>query len=646
MKKLISFIILLINILISFAQADVNHDYIHDEQKLASSKISYISNSITSNYDIIYHNIIWEVDPSEYYIKGTVSSHVKALTDNIQSLHFDLIDALKVDSIKSKGIVLNFTHHNNHINITLANTIQKGSIDSVTIYYQGVPDASSGFTAFDTAYHNGTPSLWTLSEPYGAREWWPCKQSLNDKIDSVDIYIIAPKIYKAASNGKLIFEKEYGDKKITYWKHRYPITTYLVAIAVTNYVSHSYYANVDDTNEVEILNYVYPEDKDWAIRDAKKTVKVMEFFSDIFIPYPFYKEKYGHAQFGWGGGMEHQTMSFMRNFSESLITHELAHQWFGNYVTCASWQHIWINEGFAEWCESLAQERFYPDTWNNYKNNEIESVLAKTKSGSIFVDDTTSVSRIFDRFLTYKKGGLILQMMRSQIGDSIFFNGINNYLNDKNIAGGFATANDFKYFIEQAADTNLTDFFNDWYYGQGYPIYNITWNQDMHNKLTITISQITTHNSVTFFKLNIPVLLIGNNKEKLIHLHHLQNNQTFEFTNDFVIEKIEFDPDYNIIAPHPANTKMVINETIGDDNVEIMPNPTTNELIVKAGKNITFNKIDIINTSGKQLFVNMFDNDTHKIEINTSNFPVGIYYIRIDTNSGIVIKRFIKSDNA
>ncbi|MDA3891061.1 MAG: M1 family aminopeptidase, partial [Salinivirgaceae bacterium] len=617
--------------------------YVGFEKRTAATKMNFQANPETNSYDIIYHRIYWEVDPAEYYIKGSVTSYFKILENNISEICFDLTDALTIDSVTRNGAVLPYTHSNNLVIITLPNVINIGVMDSVTIYYQGMPVANSGFTAFDTANHNGSPILWTLSEPYGAREWWPCKQSLTDKFDSLDIYVKTPINNKVASNGALIFEKTEGSHKLTYWKHRYPMATYLVAIAVTNYESYSQTAWVDQNNKVEILNYLYPENIESAIEDVGFTVKVMELFSKLFIPYPFYKEKYGHAQFAWGGGMEHQTMSFMGGFSEHLITHELAHQWFGDHVTCGSWKDIWINEGFAVFCESVAQEHLYPSTWSEWKQHEIELVVEKAKTGSIFVDDTTDVNRIFNYNLTYKKGGLILQMLRKQVGDDAFFTGLKELLTNVNTAGGFATGEDFKRFVEQAADTNLTQFFNDWYYGQGYPLYDITWLQDINNKMDISVSQITTHSSVPFFALHIPLLLIGQNKDTLVTFHNTENNQNFVYSSDFVVEEVVFDPRYNIVAKHPANINFSITDSGNTDGINIMPNPANETIHIKALHENSFDKIDIINISGKQHFTKNYNAETKKTDIDISSFPVGIYFIRISTQTGTAIKQFVKS---
>ena len=235
-------------------------------------------------------------------------------------------------------------------------------LDSLTISYSGNP-ISSGFGSFEQGTHNGDPVIWTLSEPYGAKGWWPCKQDLNDKIDMIDVYITTPQYnasneeYIAVSNGLEQSQVVNGNNKTTHFKHQYPIPAYLIAIAVTNYEVYSHEV-ANNGNPFDVVNYVYPEDLAYAQANTGVTVDIMDLFTNLFEEYPYASEKYGHAQFGWGGGMEHTTVSFMGGFSRGLIAHELAHQWFGNKVTCGSWQDIWLNEGFATYLSGLVIEDF------------------------------------------------------------------------------------------------------------------------------------------------------------------------------------------------------------------------------------------------------------------------------------------------
>lgn len=641
--------ILIASILFSLTTFGYSQDYNYHninahERKAFSSKMNFKASPETNNYDIIYHRIHWEVDPAKYYIKGEVCSYFKATESTLSSIYFDIIDALTIESVTQNGLNLTFTHANNLVKITLPNAISVGQIDSLTINYSGIPQALTGFGAFETNVHEGTPILWTLSEPYGAREWWPCKQSLSDKIDSIDIYIKAPATYKAASNGKLISEKTTGTKKITHWKHRHPIASYLVAMAVSNYETYSHHAKVSETQSVEIINYVYPENLSEAKISTEFTVKVMELFSELFIPYPFHNEKYGHAQFGWGGGMEHQTIGFMGGFSESLITHELAHQWFGDHVTCNSWQHIWVNEGFAVFCENLAQEHLYPENWVSWKAGRMDIVIQNAKSGSIFVEDTTDVNRIFNYALTYQKGGLILQMLRTQIGDVAFFKGINEILTNPKTSGKFASANNVQLYFEEAADTSLTTFFNDWYYGQGYPQYKINWEQDENFQVHVLISQTTTHTSVPFFKLKVPLLFKNNDQETLSTFMNTENEQAFTFNPGFAINAVIFDPNYDIIAPHPAEINLSVEDETLENSISIFPNPTKHQLTIKAAHGVTIENYEISDASGKQILNSELTKNTNRVDIDIANFNSGAFYIRIKTNQSFVVKTFIKTD--
>ncbi|MBL0027328.1 MAG: M1 family metallopeptidase [Saprospiraceae bacterium] len=455
--------------------------------------------TVTDNYDLKYYRFEWEVDPAVYNIKGTVTPYFKVLNDQFSDMNFDFSSTLKVDSIIWHGIKLSYSQPSSYVlNIKFPVSIPKSSIDSISISYNGAPP-SGGFGSFIKSTHKTDPIIWTLSEPFGAQDWWPCKNGLDDKIDSIDVIVTTPEKYRAASNGSLMSEKSVGNgMKKYHWKHNYAIASYLVAIAVTNYTTYVDDVHLKDGTVMPMLNYVYPEDLDAARKGTADNVKVLQFYDSLFISYPFKKEKYGHAQFGWGGGMEHQTMSFVINYSWGLLSHELAHQWFGDLVTCGDWEDIWLNEGFATYLEGLSRERYPqgPNDWPNWKSGKINSITS-TPTGSVRVSDPTSENRIFSSALSYNKGSYLLHMLRWKLGDDNFFKACRNYLNDR--AYNYARTTHLKSHLESVSGQDLTEFFKDWFEGEGYPSYQVSWDQS-GGKTKIRLRQTTSHPSVGFLK--------------------------------------------------------------------------------------------------------------------------------------------------
>ncbi|MDF1546834.1 MAG: M1 family aminopeptidase [Bacteroidales bacterium] len=596
--------------------------------------------SMGFNYDLKYHSLMIEVDPAKNYIKGAVTTYFKTLEDNTNQLSFDLSSVLTIDSVWYHSQKITYSHANNILNISLANSLNNQVIDSLTIYYQGVPQGG-GFGAFVKSEHQGTPIIWTLSEPFGAKDWWPCKQSLNDKADSVDIYIVHPQQYKAASNGLLLSETIENDKMVTHWKHRHPITAYLIAFAVTDYAVYSDYVPIGENDSIEVLNYVYPENLTTAKTQTSATIPIMELYNKLFITYPYKNEKYGHAQFGWGGGMEHQTMSFMVNFGFDLIAHELAHQWFGNYITCAGWKHIWINEGFATYCESLTHESGISGTnWANWKRNEISFITSKT-GGAVYVSDTTNEYNIFDGRLSYAKGGMVLHTLRSEIGDSAFFRGIRNYLTDDKLANAFASTENFQAHMETESGKNLDYFFQDWIYGQGYPMYSIFWSQDDDNVGYLRIKQEQSHPSVDFFELKVPIRFAGEGKDTIIVFENTYNNQEFPWQLDFKVSSITFDPEINIITRAPVIQTIKLPDN--KNTIILSPNPVRNELFVNTNQNTRFDSVLIFSLSGIKILDFGVTEYKRNFSFDLSNLKSGMYFIILQNDGIRYVKKIIKN---
>ncbi len=596
-------------------------------------------------YDLKYHSLHLEikVNPStslfQRFIKGKVTSYFEPATDEFTEIGFDLSTALVVDSTVYHGQRLDYTHSDNKLIITLPLELNKNVIDSLSVYYQGIPP-SGGFGAFEVSTHNSVPIVWTLSEPFGAMEWWPCKQSLNDKLDSFDIFIVHPKEYKAASNGLLISETIDGNNMITHWKHRHPIAAYLVCFAVTNYEVYSDFVPMDAGPPIEILNYVYPENLNSAKAGTAQAIPIMQFYNQMFITYPYKNEKYGHAQFGWGGGMEHQTMSFMGSFGFDLIAHEMSHQWFGDYITCKGWQHIWLNEGFATYCESLCHEfGLSGANWRTYKQNEISYITSRT-DGMLFVEDTTSVNRIFDGRLSYAKGGMVLHMLRGEVGDTAFFRAIRNYLNDPELINGYASTEDIQKHMETESGKDLDYFFNDWVFGEGYPSYSIKWGQNEDSSGFVQINQSQSHHSVDFFELNVPFRFSGESKDTSMVFCNTENGQRFSWQLDFKVSSVVLDPEANLISK--GNVVTGSDTSPVSENIILAPNPVTDKLYIKTSKNMQFDSIIFTDISGKKVKVYGKTGLKKQFDFDLSSLKTGVYFVEAKNKTTYFHKKFLK----
>ena len=623
---------------ICFSQTD-NHSFdkiIEAEAKSASKKLLFKANQHTANYDITYHRFDWNIDPSVAFISGTVTTTFTAKED-MSNVVFDLDDAMTVSSVTQNSTPLGFTQNNSdELVITLSGTLLQEQSTTVAITYSGNP-VSSGFGSFEQTTHNDSPIIWTLSEPYGAMAWWPCKQDLTDKINEIDVYITAPQQYVAVSNGLEQSQTTNGGFKTTHFKHQYPIPAYLIAIAVTNYEVYSHTV-ANNGNPFEIVNYVYPENLTTAQNSTGITVNIMNIFSTLFEEYPYAEEKYGHAQFGWGGGMEHTTVSFMGGFSRDLIAHELAHQWFGDKITCGSWKDIWLNEGFATYLNLLAIENLDGEnTFKAYRQSYVNNITSEV-DGAVYLSDldTTNVGRIFNGRLSYRKGSMILHMLRKKLGDAQFFLGLQNYLADPNLAFSYAKTPDLINHMEAVSGLDLTEFFNDWIYNQGYPSYNLSWYQPTTNQIKITVNQTQSHNSVSFFEVPLPVRIIGTNNEILdVILDNTFNGEEFTEGISFTVADIQIDPNFHIISKN-NNATLNIDNQFSEIELSVYPNPTSNDLRINKPPTENIKNVLIYNSLGQLI------KKDHSDYITASELTPGLYYIKVITDKQTLNQSFLK----
>lgn len=469
-----------------------------------------------TNYDVVYHRIRITVNPasSAAITNGSVTTYFKTTVNNVTSIQFDLDGAMTVSTATYHGSSITKSHNTSTdvLTLTIPNIAVAGTLDSVTINYSGTPILAPG-SGVPSGYNyknHGSPSqkmIYTLGEPYTGHNWWPCKETLYDKIDSVDLIVTAPNTYKVAGNG-LVTETPSGGNIITTWKTRYKIATYMVNFAVANYINYQYTINTGSVN-LPVMNYLFPESNNSTYLNAADYAKtIIPMFVTKFGDYPFLNEKYGLAECtsGWGA-LEVQSMTFIASdaYDKYTIAHELAHQWFGDKLTTNTWHQIWLNEGFATYCENIIfPENLYPAELTTKRNSLKNSVSNSSKT---YVTDTTTPNNIFIGAGTqpYPKGAMILSMLRAWMGDAAFFTALYNYLHSPGLAYGFTSVDSLQKHAEAVIPgLNLTNFFNDWVYKAGRVTYNVEYKYVV-NGVFIRLTQSPTSGGAGYFDMPVPI---------------------------------------------------------------------------------------------------------------------------------------------
>ncbi len=633
MKKIYLLVIICLSTFGYAQQSDSIEAIAEAEMKSAASVMQMAVNPNTQNYDVTFHRLNLTVNPSVYFISGTVTTTYTALS-NMSTITFDLTNELTVSAVNRNGLPLSFSQNaNNELVINLGSTQIAGTSATLNITYSGEPGTDND--SFATSTHFTQPILWTLSEPYGARDWWPCKQDLNDKVNSIEVWITAPAQFKAVSNGLEQSSIVTGTSRTTKWSHNYPIPAYLIAIAVTNYSVFTQQAGTAP-NEFPIINYYYPENTG-AIAQLAQTLPIMNLYEELFETYPFSNEKYGHAQFGWGGGMEHTTVSFMANFSRGLIAHELGHQWFGDKITCGSWNDVWLNEGFATYLSGLVIEHLDGVTdFINWKGGLVNNITSQT-GGSVYVPESSilNVGRVFSSRLSYNKGAMVIEMLRWKLGDTNFYQGVRNYLADPNLAYGYAVTSDLQAHLEVASGMDLDEFFADWIYGQGYPSYSITAHNLSAGEVEFIIEQGQSNASVSFYEMPLPIRVYGAGGQQLdIVLDNTSNNQTIIANVPFPITSFEFDPDVHLISAD--NSSILGTQTFASTEFSVYPNPAESKISIAIPLSANFENAIVYNNLGQTILVST------ETTINVEALSSGVHFIKVTTSEGVFTKKFIK----
>lgn len=541
-------------------------------------------------YDVTFYKLDLGMTNTSAEISGVTEVHSLA-TQAIDSALLELYNGYIINGISVNGQEVDYARYGELVSIPVGLT--EGDEFIITIDYEGSPPPENSFMGV-AGLNNQTSYFWekqitySLSEPFGAFEWFPCKQELRDKADSVQVTITVPENLMAGSNGVLDSITVDNGFKTFHWMHRHPIDYYLISVAVGEYREYNIYAHpVGNEDSVLIQNFIYDDDYYYEYyKDGIDNVAdYIELFAELYGPYPFENEKYGHCSAPFGGGMEHQTMTTQESFEKTLTAHELAHQWFGNNVTCSSWADIWMNEGFASYSEYLMLEYLYLPS---QALSDIKGKQNSTKDqigGSVWVADSLNENAIFNSRLVYKKGGAIIHTLRYILADdSLFFGILKDFQAD--YTGGVASGLDFKAYLEAKSGIDFTEFFEQWYFGEGYPTYSVEYFND-GTTVNVLLEHTTSMPTVTpLFTNPVDLLIKRSNAEDTIIRVEVTSNQhyfTLEGIDDFVAVK-RIDPSFYLIKKIGSITEnpslTIENNQLENEAMIVYPNPTEGELTV------------------------------------------------------------------
>ncbi len=583
----------------------------------------FMRNFAAAESDVHYQDMRVEIDPAINKVAGVITFYFTSRIDQLNRFVVDYQDDLPIEFIRRGNTDLTFSRSDDLITIDLGKSLMIGEQDTLSISY-----ASEG--TLRQELHGGVPVISTDLEL--DMLWYPGKRDLTDKIDSVDVYVTTPPDQYAAGNGTLEGIEETGGKWIHHWQHRHPIaTTYLLELAITNYTIVKDSVLLMDGTMLPIYHYLYPESVAALSTELAATPDILQFFENHFGAYPFADEKYGHAQYTAGGALEVQTMPFMGFFNFDVIAHEMAHQWVGNNVTFGSWSDIWLSEGMAEYLSGLAVEALRPTEWNGVKTSKINSITSEP-GGSVYVTDTTDLSVIFDGRLTYNKGFYLAHMLRWMVGDSAFFEACRNYLQDHDAA--FARTSDFQEHLEAVSGKALDGFFADWFYGQGYPSYTVTWIQQQ-DSVILWIDQIQSDPSVSYFEMPVPIAAYRFGIVADTVFQHTYDHQRFAmYVGTNQISQLLFDQEKWILSKGNKVMKLTTAiPTLATGSVSIYPNPASDYIELSDVGSI--DEIEFIHACGVRFVRDLVGN-----RASIEGLPSGYYVVVMrDQEKGIVGRR-------
>jgi aminopeptidase N len=620
-----------------FTEVSRKNAFLFSKQKIASEEMT--------KYDVKSYYLDISVNDTSTYIAGNVRIFSEVVAAEMSKFVVELIPDMTLDSVfvgqKKRTVV----REGDLVKVSLESIPPVGENLEVRFFYHGTAPMAGFFSGLSNR-EDGTWNkkvTYTLSEPFSAKDWFPVKQDLSDKIDSVKVYITVSNGLMAGSNGLLHRTVDDGHGNTRYeWESHYPIDYYLISLSVSDYREYNVYAHPDGiTDSILIQNFIYNDDEylNQKKQEIDESAALIELYSEKFSLYPFHEEKYGHCVAPMGGGMEHQTMTTLSSFSFGLVAHEMGHMWFGDNITCATWQDIWINEGFASYTEYIAEQNLRSqdaaDSWMKNAHN-----LAKDRpQGSVYIpfEDAEDVNRIFDYRLSYKKGASIIHMIRFELdNDTLFFDVLKEY--QARFAGKVATGLDFKGVLEDLSGKDFTTFFDQWYFGKGYPYFTLGWKQ-RNDSLLITSLESASSDETPFFQMPLELKVELTDRDTLLRIFQTEELQNFKFRLGGSVTNVIVDP--HRWSLFELNSISYI-EDMTDRSIpyKIFPNPAIDHVSIDFYGKAVPREITVMNLAGQEIM--QIKSSDPILILNIRELASGAYIIQVTENGERWNSRLLK----
>jgi aminopeptidase N len=615
-------------------------------------------NSPRHSFNVLKYTLnmnIYNCFKSPYPYTFSASNKMQFRVDStLTSIYLNAINtSMTIDSIRLVGgPILAYTHSSDILSITMNRTYSVGEIAEVIIYYRHN-------SVSDGAFNVNNGYVFTDAEPEGARKWFPCWDRPSDKA-LLDLTAKVPSNVKLGSNGRLADSTASADTIWYHWVSRDSVSTYLIVmtgnttfnIAIVKWPRIS---NPLDTVPIR-LYYNSGNSYTWTLNNIGP---MTTYYSQKFGEHPFEKNGFatGGSQFVWGG-MENQTLTTLCSYcwDEGTVSHEYAHQWFGDMITCGTWADIFINEGFATFVEAVWLER--AGGYSAYKSNinsDASTYLSGNPGWAISVPswaiNTPDVNTLFNYEITYCKGACVLHQLRYVLGDTVFFNAIKTYATDTaNFKYRAATIPDFFTKIGAVAGQDLSWFMNAWIYQPNHPAYQNGYNFTNLGGGQWRINFLAKQTQTGFFPMPVEIKFsFATGSDTTVRVMNNVNNQLFSFNFNRQPTAVVFDPS-NMIVLKTATLSVGVNENEGKvpEQYKLYQNePNPFNPVTSINYDILKNthvKMVVYDLLGKEVKTLVNENQNagkYTISFNGMNLPSGVYLYRLETDNFTSVKKML-----